>query len=166
MSAKNKLLDQIIRPVVEGLGYEFWGLEYLSQGKHTTLRLFIERPITENDDDQNGPEKESGIELKDCEIVSRQLSGVLDVEDPITGDYTLEVSSPGLDRPLYALAHYERFKGQHVALKLRMPFEGRRKFSGVLAGVEGSDIVLQVEQEEFLFPFEGIEKANVVPQFD
>ena len=87
-------------------------------------------------------------------------------EDPINGDYTLEVSSPGMDRPLYKLAHYERFKGSQVALKLRMPYEGRRKYTGLLNGVEGNDIILQVEQEEFLFPLEGIEKANVIPQFD
>lgn len=153
----------------------------MSQGKHSVLRLFIEKALIETDAeaddakpelatsdpaDSGSAEKESGIELKDCETVSRQLSGVLDVEDPISGDYTLEVSSPGLDRPLYELPHFIRFIGHQVALKLRMPFEGRRKFSGLLAGVEGNDVVLQVEQEEYLFPLEGIEKANVVPQFD
>ncbi len=174
----------MIRPVVEGLGYECWGIEYVSQGRHSILRVYIESvlteeakaqlesqvPATETENTEDAlpgmPEKESGIELADCEKVSRQLSGVLDVEDPITGDYTLEVSSPGMDRPLYELSHYERFKGHHVALKLRMPFEGRRKFSGVLNGVEGSDVILLVDQEEYLFPLEGIEKANVVPQFD
>lgn len=178
MSAKSKRLEEIIRPVVEGLGYELWGIEYVSQGKHSMLRVFIERePTVEEGDalpeeganDANGdqkPERESGIELTDCEKVSRQLSGVLDVEDPISSDYTLEVSSPGMDRPLYTLAHYERFKGHQIQLRLRMPFEGRRKFAGLLAGVEGNDVVLQVEQEEYLFPLEGIEKANVVPQFD
>lgn len=186
MSAKKQLCEEIIRPVVEGMGYECWGIECLSQGKHSLVRVYIERtgniesidnaqgePDSEiqqrSEDDETAThtgERESGIELKDCELVSRQLSGVLDVEDPISGDYTLEVSSPGLDRPLYHLSQYERFKGYHVALKLRMPFEGRRKFNGVLNGVEGNDIVLLVDQEEYLFPLEGIEKANVVPQFD
>ena len=164
----------MIQPVVEGLGFECWGIEYISQGKHSTLRIFIEslNPQTNAGDNQDEnaelTEKtsESGVALKDCELVSRQVSGVLDVEDPINGDYTLEVSSPGMDRPLYKLAHYERFKGSQVALKLRMPYEGRRKYTGLLNGVEGNDIVLQVEQEEFLFPLEGIEKANVIPQFD
>lgn len=178
MSAKKQALEEIIRPVVEGLGFECWGIEYLSQGKHTVLRVYIESldsakadestQATPHDADssEEPPARESGIELSDCEAVSRQLSGVLDVEDPISGDYTLEVSSPGMDRPLYSLGHYERFTGHQIALKLRMPFEGRRKFSGLLKGIEGNDIVLQVDKEEYLFPLEGIEKANVVPQFD
>ena len=168
----------MIQPIVEGLGFECWGIEYMSQGKHSTLRVFIESKnaqqslpsddasLAEGTEQSKDNPKESGVELKDCELVSRQLSGVLDVEDPISGDYTLEVSSPGMDRPLYRKAHYERFKGYQVALKLRMPYEGRRKFNGQLNGVEGNDVILQVEQEEFLFPIEGIEKANIIPQFD
>lgn len=176
MSAKKKLLDDLIRPIVEGLGYECWGIEYLSQGKHTTLRIYIESLGAQSGIQQNLKEvdeniteeqaAESGIELKDCELVSRQVSGVLDVEDPISSDYTLEVSSPGMDRALYTLSHYERFKGHQVALRLRMPYEGRRKYNGLLNGVEGNDVVLQVDDEEYLFPIESIEKANVVPQFD
>jgi len=166
-SAKTRALDELIRPIVEGLGYECWGIEYVAQGKHSMLRVFIEREVTPSQDaDDESNERESGIELADCEKVSRQLSGVLDVEDPISGDYTLEVSSPGMDRPLYELAHFERFAGHTVELRLRMAFEGRRKYKGVLAGVEGQDVVLTVDQEQFLFPLEGIEKANVVPQFD
>lgn len=175
MSAKTRRLEEIIRPVVEGLGYECWGIDFVSQGKHSMLRVYIETPVseggaveapTEVDEVNEDNVRESGIELGDCEKVSRQLSGVLDVEDPISSDYTLEVSSPGLDRPLYTLSHFERFKGHVVALKLRMPFEGRRKYTGQLAGVEGNDVVVQVDKEEFLFPLESIEKANVVPQFD
>lgn len=180
MSAKKKILDELIRPIVEGLGYECWGIEYLSQGKHTTLRIYIESatsvPAEKVADEQSLAEidenitedqaKESGIDLKDCELVSRQVSSVLDVEDPINSDYTLEVSSPGMDRSLYTLDHYDRFKGHQVALRLRMPYEGRRKYNGKLNGVEGNDVVLQVGEEEYLFPVESIEKANVVPQFD
>jgi len=164
LSAKKRLLEEMIRPIVEGLGFECWGIEFISQGKHSVLRIFIESLAGESASDEE--QSESGVELKNCEDVSRQISGVLDVEDPIAGDYTLEVSSPGMDRPLYSLSHYERFKGSHVAIKLRMPYEGRRKFNGVLNGIEGNEIVLQVDQEEFLFPLEAIEKANVVPQFD
>jgi len=163
LSAKKRLLEEMIHPIVEGLGFECWGIEFVSQGKHSVLRIYIESLAGAKGSDSE--QSESGVELKDCELVSRQISGVLDVEDPISGDYTLEVSSPGMDRPLYNLSHYERFKGSHVALKLRMPYEGQRKFAGVLNGVEGNDIVLQVEQEEYLFPVEAIEKANVVPQF-
>jgi len=163
LSGKKRILEEMIRPIVEGLGFECWGIEFVSQGKHSVLRIYIESltGVKGSDSEQS----ESGVELKDCELVSRQISGVLDVEDPISGDYTLEVSSPGMDRPLYNLSHYERLKGSHVALKLRMPYEGQRKFTGVLNGVEGNDIVLLVEQEEYLFPVEAIEKANVVPQF-
>jgi len=159
----------MIRPVVEGLGFECWGIDFVSQGKHSVLRVFIESLETTSDEGKSSSDdeaSESGIELKDCEVVSRQLGGVLDVEDPIRGDYTLEVSSPGMDRPLYQLSQYERFKGSQVSLKLRMPYEGRRKYVGRLNGVEGNDILLQVDSEEFLFPIEGIEKANVIPQFD
>ena len=168
MAAKKQLLDDIIRPVVEGLGFECWGIDFLSQGKHSMLRIYIESKDADQQTElgEDGKERESGIELGDCEKVSRQLSAVLDVEDPIVGDYTLEVSSPGMDRALYEQSHYERFKGHQVALKLRMPFEGRRKFNGLLKGVEGNDVIVQVDQEEFLFPVEGIEKANIVPQFD
>ncbi|WP_197482987.1 ribosome maturation factor RimP, partial [Oleiphilus sp. HI0128] len=109
MSAKKKLLEELIEPVIEGLGYECWGIEYMSQGKHSVLRVFIESAQTEEKQETEVPgevdeniteeqARESGIELKDCELVSRQLSGVMDVEDPINGEYTLEVSSPGMDR--------------------------------------------------------------------
>ncbi|WP_406802846.1 ribosome maturation factor RimP [Alkalimarinus alittae] len=152
MSGKQRLLDEMIRPVVEGLGFEFWGMEFVSQGKHSVLRVFID--------------SENGITLENCEVVSRQVSGVMDVEDPIAGEYALEVSSPGMDRPLYTLNQYERYAGHKVSLKLRMPFDGRRKFEGVLKGIEGSDVVIVVEDNEYLFPVDSIDKANVVPQFD
>ncbi|WP_256470530.1 ribosome maturation factor RimP [Alkalimarinus coralli] len=152
MSGKQRILDEMIRPVVEGLGYEFWGIEFISQGKHSVLRVFID--------------SENGIMLEDCEAVSRQVSGVMDVEDPIAGEYALEVSSPGMDRPLYTLDQFERYAGHKVSLRLRMPFDGRRKFEGVLKGIEGSDVVMVVEDTEYLFPVDSIDKANVVPQFD
>lgn len=178
MSAKKKLLEDLIKPIVEGLGYEFWGMEHLSQGKHSLLRIYIESldmqagnvasdvTLSETDEVTESEAKESGIALDDCEKVSRQVGAVLDVEDPISGDYTLEVSSPGMDRLLYNLSQYERFKGHHIAVKLRMAYEGRRKFNGIISGVEGHDVVVQVDQEEFLFPIEAIEKANIIPQFD
>lgn len=152
MSGKQRLLDEMIRPVVEGLGFEFWGMEYISQGKHSTLRVFID--------------SEDGITLENCELVSRQVSGVMDVEDPIAGEYALEVSSPGMDRPLYTLDQFERYAGHRVSLRLRMPFDGRRKFEGVLKGIEGNDVVMVVDDTEYLFPVDSIDKANVVPQFD
>lgn len=151
MTAKHDALEALIVPVVEAMGCEFWGMEYLSQGRNATLRIFIE--------------KEDGVQLEDCEKVSRQVSAVMDVEDPIAGEYTLEVSSPGMDRPLYTLAHYARYAGEKVELRLRAPFDGRRRFAGLIVGVEGDEVVVRVDNEEFLFTVDSIEKANIVPQF-
>lgn len=151
MATKQDTLLALIVPVVEALECEFWGMEYLSQGRHTTLRIYIER--------------EAGVMLEDCEKVSRQISAVLDVEDPISGEYTLEVSSPGVDRPLYTPDHYQRFTGEKVELRLRVPYQGRRKFSGNIVGVEADEVVIRVGDEEFLFPIDSIEKANIIPQF-
>ncbi|ABM20421.1 MULTISPECIES: ribosome maturation factor RimP [Marinobacter] len=153
MSAKLKQLEDILRPVVEGLGYEFWGIEFRSHGHHSKLRVFID-------------DAENGIAIDDCEKVSRQVSGVMDVEDPIQTEYTLEVSSPGMDRPLFRLEQYEAFIGHKVQIKLRMAFEGRRKFLGLIKGVEGDDVVVVVDDHEYLLPFDSIEKANIVPVFE
>jgi len=153
LSAKLKQLEDILRPVVEGLGYEFWGIEFRSHGHHSKLRVFID-------------DAENGIAIDDCEKVSRQVSGVMDVEDPIQSEYTLEVSSPGMDRPLFRLEQYEAFIGHKVQIKLRMAFEGRRKFLGLIKGVEGDDVVVVVDDHEYLLPFDSIEKANIVPVFE
>ncbi|PSF08181.1 ribosome maturation factor RimP [Marinobacter fuscus] len=153
MSAKLKQLEDILRPVVEGLGYEFWGIEYRSQGQHSMLRVFID-------------DAENGIGIDDCEKVSRQISGVMDVEDPIQVEYTLEVSSPGMDRPLFTLAQYQSFVGHQVQIRLRMAFEGRRKFQGLIKGVEGDEVVIVVDDHEYLLPFDSIEKANIMPVFE
>lgn len=151
MATKTDQLIELIEPVVTGLGYDFWGIEFIAQGKHSVLRVFIDL--------------EKGIEVDDCASVSRQLSSVLDVEDPITSEYSLEVSSPGMDRPLFKLEQYEKFVGHQVQLRLRVPFDGRRKFAGLLKGVENEDVVIEVDNEEYLLPIEAIDKANVVPQF-
>ncbi|WP_328184783.1 ribosome maturation factor RimP [Marinobacter sp. OP 3.4] len=153
MSAKLNKLEEILRPVVEGLGYELWGIEFRSQGRHSLLRLFIDDP-------------QDGISVEDCEKVSRQVSGVLDVEDPIANEYTLEVSSPGMDRPLFYLDQFEDWAGHQVNIRLRMAFEGRRRFQGVLKGIEGGDVVVVVDDHEYLLPFESIDKANIVPVFE
>lgn len=153
MSGKLKQLEDILRPVVEGLGYEFWGIEYRSQGYQSLLRVFID-------------DVENGIGVDDCEKVSRQVSGVMDVEDPIQTEYTLEVSSPGMDRPLFRPEQYQAFVGHQVQIRLRMAFEGRRKFQGLIKGVEGDDIVVVVDDHEYLLPFDSIEKAQIIPVFE
>jgi ribosome maturation factor RimP len=151
MSRDTSQLQEWIEPLVSALGCELWGIEMLSQGKHSLLRIYID--------------KETGIGVEDCESVSRHVSAVLDVEDPITGEYTLEVSSPGADRQLFKLAHYGDYSGEDVNIKLRFPYEGRRKYRGRLKSIEGEEIVVEVENHEYLFPFDSIEKANIIPHF-
>ncbi len=149
--AKETQLTDLLRPVVESMGFVFWGIEFIAQGRQSMLRVFIDHA--------------NGINVNDCAAVSRQLSAVLDVEDPITQEYTLEVSSPGMDRPLFTIEQYQQYANHIIELRLRMPFEGRRKFKGQLIGVEQEDIVLVVDEHEYLLPVELIEKAHVVPQF-
>lgn len=151
MASRQETLTQLLAPVVAALDCELWGLEYLAQGRYVTLRIYIE--------------KESGVGLEDCEKVSRQISSVMDVEDPIASKYTLEVSSPGMDRPLFNLDHYRRSIGETAELKLNQMFEERKKFKGVIAGVEGDDVVLQMGDEEYLLPIELVDKANIIPTF-
>ncbi|AYF90058.1 ribosome maturation factor RimP [Pseudomonas sp. JS3066] len=152
MSSKLEQLQALLAPVVEALGYQCWGIEFLSQGRHSLLRIYIDH--------------ENGILVEDCEKVSRQISGVLDVEDPISNEYTLEVSSPGMDRPLFTLEQFAAHAGELVKIKLRSPFEGRRNFQGLLRGVEEQDVVVLIEDREFLLPIELIDKANIIPRFD
>lgn len=151
MTVSRETLTKLIKPVVEALDLELWGVEYVAQGKTSTLRVYIEHP--------------QGIGVEDCGRVSRQLSAQLDVEEPIRGEYILEVSSPGLDRPLYTLEQYERQTGETIDVMLRYPFEGRRKFKGLLVAVKTRDIVMVVDDHEYAFPFESVEKAKVVPRF-
>ena len=150
MASREQTIEALLTPTVEALGFELWGLEYLSQGRHTILRLYIDG--------------ENGVTVDDCAEVSRHVSGVMDVEDPITGEYTLEVSSPGVDRLLFRLDHYPTYVGEWIELRLRTPFEGRRKFKGTLKGVEGEDVVVQVDDHEFLLPHSAIERAQVRPR--
>ena len=151
MAAVDSTLKALLQPVVEALGCELWGLQLESGGKRKLLRIYIDR--------------EEGIAVEDCERVSRQSGAVLDVEDAISGEYVLEVSSPGMDRPLYELGQYERYIGEDVSLRLRFAYDGRRNFKGRLMGVDGDEIILVVADTEYLFPVEGIDKANVVPRF-
>lgn len=152
MASKDIQLEQLIEPVVQSLDFEFWGLELSGRGRHTLLRIYIE--------------SERGISVDDCAQVSRQVSALLDVEDPIAGEYTLEVSSPGMDRPLFKLDHYQRCAGEEVQLKLRQAYEGQRKFTGLLKGVEADEVVIQIDDEEICFPLETIDQARIKPRLD
>jgi ribosome maturation factor RimP len=152
VSSKLEQLQALLAPVVVALGYECWGIEFSAQGRHSMLRVYID--------------KEGGVLVDDCAIVSRQISGVLDVEDPISSEYTLEVSSPGMERPLFTIEQFAAFAGEQVKIKLRSPFEGRRNFQGLLRGVEEQDVVVQVDDHEYLLPIDLIDKANIIPTFD
>lgn len=153
MGPVEERIMRLLEPTVSALGYELLGIEYLGQGKHSRLRLFIDSP--------------DGIGLADCEKVSRQVSGILDVEDPVKGHYSLEVSSPGLDRPLFRTAHYAAHIGEQVKLRLRQAVDGRRNFKGRIDAVEDESIYIVTDDgEQVTLVCDEIEKANLVPQFD
>lgn len=141
----------MLRPAVEQVGKDLLGIEFISAGKHSVLRLFIDH--------------ENGINVDDCAEVSRQVSAILDVEDPISTEYNLEVSSPGLDRPLFDLAHFEAVVGEIVDVKLGVPLNGRRKFKGTLEAIDGDLLIVEVDGETYELPHNNIDKANLVPQF-
>jgi ribosome maturation factor RimP len=143
-------IRKLVEPVVDSLGYELVGVELLAQGRHGLLRVYIDA--------------EDGITLDDCQRVSHQLSGVLDVEDVIKGQYHLEISSPGLDRPLFSAAHFTRFAGHEAKLKLAVPLAGRRNYRGVLQGMKDNEVVLVVDGEVISVPLSAIDKANLVPE--
>lgn len=140
-------LETLITPVVKDLGYELWGYEYLTQGKYSLLRIYID--------------KAEGIGVEDCERVSREISAMLDVEDPISGNYNLEISSPGMPRPLFYLWQYQRYLGQPVQLKLSKPVNGQKKWTGVLKDVAEGAISIETEQEVQVIDFYNIAKAHL-----
>jgi len=151
VASKEQQLIDLLKPVIEALGYGFWGLQYNSQGKDSVLSIYID--------------SEKGITVDDCATVSRQVSGIMDVEDPITGEYNLEVSSPGMDRPIFTVEQFNRYVGEFVDVKLRYAFEGRRKFKGKLVAIEdGEDIVVHVDDHEYILPIDAIDKANLIFQ--
>ena len=152
MTSKLEQLQDMLTPVIEALGYQCWGIEYIAQGRHSVLRVYIDH--------------ENGILVENCATVSRQLSAVLDVEDPISSEYTLEVSSPGIDRPLFTLEQFAAFVGDQVKIKLRSPVEDRRSFQGLIRSVEDQDVVVQMGEFEYLLPIDLIEKANLLPNFE
>mgnify|MGYP001040831087 CR=1 FL=1 len=139
---------ELITPTVEALGLTLWGVENLTQGKFSLLRVYIE--------------KEEGVSIEDCEKVSRQLSALLDVENPISGEYTLEVSSPGLERPLFKLEQFQLFIGDTVRIRTRGPIQGRRKFKGTIVEVAGDIVVVEIDGNNYNLPHADIEKATIV----
>ncbi|MDT4288239.1 ribosome maturation factor RimP [Methylomonas sp. MO1] len=148
--APEHLVD-LIEPIVEGLGYECVGIEYNPHPTHGMLRIYID--------------SENGILLEDCTKVSHQLSGALDVEDPIPGEYQLEVSSPGADRPFFKLSQFQRFLGSTVLVSLFKPIDKRRKITGQIKAVEGETVLLQDGEQLLSIPFQAMSKARLVPDY-
>ena len=149
MRAIEQRVHGLISSSVEALGYELWGVEYDPRGRGSTLRIFIDSL--------------TGISLDDCVTVSRQVSALLDVEDPIFEEYELEVSSPGVDRRLFNKEQYSAFIAEKLHLILRKPLKGKRKYVGVLNEVLSNEMVLQVEDGEYRIPFDILEKVRVLP---
>ena len=144
-------LKRIVAAAVQTLGYELVGVEFHGERANALLRVYID--------------SEQGITVEDCQRVSHQLSGVLEVADPIDGPYTLEVSSPGIDRPLFEAGHFERFAGSDVRIQLRELLDGRRKLTGRLLGMrDGLVALVDSEEREWRAPLDQIEKARLAPK--
>jgi ribosome maturation factor RimP len=142
-------IQKLIEPSVEQLGYELTDLEVRLSGKGGLLRLTIDKP--------------DGIDLDDCEKVSHAVSALLDVEDPVAGNYNLEVSSPGLDRKLTKVEHFQRFEGETLKVTMRFPIEGRRRFRGTLVSSDDENIVVEVDGESHSLPLVMLDTARLVP---
>ncbi|MCW7761842.1 ribosome maturation factor RimP [Photorhabdus luminescens] len=150
MSTLEQKLTAMISAPVEALGFELVGLEFI-RARVSTLRIYID--------------SENGITVDDCADVSHQVSAVLDVEDPISVLYNLEISSPGLERPLFTAEHYQRFIGEEVSLVLRIAMQNRRKWLGIIKTVNGEMITVTVDGKDEVFALSNIQKANLVPHF-
>jgi len=147
---EQKLTD-LLRPAVEETGKTLHGIEYISAGNNSVLRLFIDH--------------ENGINVDDCAEVSRQVGAILDVEDPISSEYSLEVSSPGVDRPLFELAHFQEVIGETINVKISMPLNGRRKFKGPLVAIENDTLIVEVDSIDYELAISNVDKANLVAKF-
>jgi ribosome maturation factor RimP len=143
-------LAKLLEPTIEGLGYELSDLEAKLGGRSGVVRIFIDHP--------------DGISLDDCEKVSLAVSALLDVEDPLPGQYNLEVSSPGLDRKLTKIEHFQRFAGEIVKVQMRFPIEGRKRFRGTLVSSNDESIVVEVDGEPHSLPMATIDTARLVPE--
>jgi len=141
----------MLKAPVEALGHELWGLEYIQAGKHSILRLYIDN--------------EKGIFIEDCADTSRQVSAVMDVEDPISTEYTLEVSSPGVDRPLFTAEQYQLYVGETVKVQLTMPVAGSRNLKGTVVSIEGQMLTVSVDGNELIVALDNIRKGNLIAKF-
>lgn len=159
MSDKATEIANLLGPTVEALGLDLLGAEYLPAPGGATLRLYIDVPLSE--------QPERMVNVDDCERVSREVSAQLDVEDPISGNYTLEVSSPGVDRPLFTLEHFEQHLGQSAKVALKLPQENRRRLQGEIAEVDLAKgaVTFVVDGKPFVASFDNIDKARIIPDW-
>jgi ribosome maturation factor RimP len=147
----------LLAPTVEALGLDLLGAEYLPAPGGAVLRLYIDVP--------EGEAAERSVGIEDCERVSREVSAQLDVADPISGHYTLEVSSPGLERPLFDAAQFARFAGETAKVALKLPQDGRRRLQGTILRVDGGEVAFDVGGNEIVVPVDNIDKAKLVPDW-
>ena len=148
MRVDSQSLESLFDPIVTGLGYQLWGIEYRSSQKHALIKIFIDH--------------EDGVTLDHCSEVSHQVSAILDVEDPITVPYTLEVSSPGVERPLLKLAHYQRYIGSQIKVRLIWALDGQKNFKGELLRVESDNITMLADEAEVSFSIDTIKRAHLI----
>ena len=148
MKGVSAVVDELVGPIVAALDLDLLGCELVRQGKYSLIRIYID--------------KESGIDISDCERVSRQVSAVFDVEEPIAGEYTLEVSSPGLERPLFRLSQFQQYVGDEIQLRVKRPQDGRKNFKGDLVRVGDNGIFLSIDGKELEFQHSDIDKANLI----
>jgi len=144
---KQAQLEQLLEAEITSLNYEFIGCVLMQQNRNLLLRVYIDKP--------------GGIKVEDCTKVTRHVSSILDVEDILKEHYVLEISSPGLERPLFKPAHYQQALGKRIKLKLQVPHNGRRNFTGVLQQADTDKIILLVDQETVELPYFAIEKAHI-----
>jgi len=145
-------IENTLKPTVESMGFDWWGMEYLPAGRHTLLRIFIEKA-------------DGTVNSDETHAVCKQISAILDVEDVISSEFRLEVSSPGMDRLLFTPEQYARYEGKEVQVRTSLAILGRRRFKGLMTKVTDSGFEMEIDGELFEIPFDLIEKANVVPQF-
>ncbi len=162
MTDKADEIAALLSPTVESLGLELLGIEYLPAPGGATVRLYIDVPQSEGGNADAG---QRSVGIEDCEAVSREVSAQLDVADPISGNYTLEVSSPGLERPLFGAAQFARFVGETAKATLKLPQDGRRRLQGAILRVEGATVVFDVDGAELAVDAANIDKAKLVPDW-
>jgi len=152
MAGMNDELEQLLRPAIEDLGLELVGIEFSSGAGGSLLRVYIDEP-------------EQGVSIDDCERASREISALLDVNDPVAGRYTLEVSSPGLERPLFTMEHFRRFAGEQVKISVSLPVDGRRRFQGRIDDVEDDRITIDQDGTPVTIAHACVGKARLVPDY-